>query len=245
MKIKRIPASDGLLNTGDKLMKRILFVFLTITALNSCSKSPEDKIIGTWVNFDQYEGIREITFSKENLKIKQYQYGGHTDIEIVREYKIVNDLVFIKNYNRDEYYYDRPYYYYSITGNRLFLSGYLGVEIFTKKIEKNMTKIRNSLMGSWFHILNNKKIELLFSGNNMTVIQYDETGNSISENITTYELDEHYLKIEGLENFIEGFYFYNSSCLYDIGKDTLCLLTCVTGSRGDTIETEPLYFERQ
>jgi hypothetical protein len=100
-------------------------------------------------------------------------------------------------------------------------------------------------MGNWFVILNNKKIELSFNSNNVAIIQYDENGNIIGENITTYELDEHYIKIENLQNIIDDFYFYNSFCLYNINKDTLCLLTCVTGSRGDVIETEPLYFEKQ
>jgi hypothetical protein len=226
-------------------MKKILFIFLVMAALNGCSKSLEDKIIGTWVNFDQYNGLKEITFSYENLKIKQYQYGGDTDIEIIRNYKIVDDIVFIRNYNRDEYYYDCPFYNYSISGNKLFLSGYLGIEFFTRKVERNMTKIKNYLIGSWFLILNNKKIELLFNENNVTVIQYNKNGNIIGENIITYELDEYYLKIENLENIIEDFYFYNSLCLYSINKDTLCLLTCVTGSRGDVIEIEPLYFEKQ
>jgi hypothetical protein len=226
-------------------MKKILFIILTITILNSCSKRLEDKIIGTWVIFDQYNGLKEITFSGGVMKIKQYQYGGDTDVEIIREYKIVDDIIFIKNYNSDEYYYDRPYYNYSIIGNKLFLSGYFGVDIFSRKIERNMTKTRNSLMGDWFLILNNKRIELSFNGSNVTIIQYNEKGDNIGENIITYELDEHYLKIENLRNIVEGFYFYNNLCLYIISKDTLCLLTCVTRSRGDVIETEPLYFERQ
>jgi hypothetical protein len=225
-------------------MRKILFIFLAITLMNSCSKSFEGKIIGTWINFDQYNGIKEITFSEENLKINQYQYGGDTDIEIIRNYKIVDDIIFIKNHNKDEYYYDFPYYNYSISGTKLFLSGYFGVEIFTRKTERNMTKIRNNLTGNWFLVLNNKKIELSISENNVTIIQYSKNGNIAGENTVAYELDEHYLKIENLENVIEDFYFYNNLCLYGISKDTLCLLTCVTGSRGDAIETEPLYFEK-
>ena len=150
----------------NKLMKRVLFIFLLITALNSCSKSLEDKITGIWVAFDQYNGIKEITFSDENVKINQYQYGGNTDIEIIRNYKIVDNIIFIKNYNSDEYYYDCPYYNYSVIGNKLFLSGYFGMEIFTRKTERDMRKVRNSLMGNWFIILNNEKIDLSFSDNN-------------------------------------------------------------------------------
>jgi hypothetical protein len=226
-------------------MEKILFLFLAITSLNGCSKSLEDKIIGTWVTFDKYNGLKEITFSDKNLKINQYQYGGDSDIEIIRDYKIVDDIVFIKNYNKNEYYYDFPYYNYSISGTKLFLSGYFGMEIFTRKIERNMTKIRNNMIGNWFLTLNNKEIELSFSENDVTIIQYSKNGNIIGENIITYELDDHYLKIENLENIIEDFYFYNNLCLYSISKDTLCLLTCVTGSRGDAIETEPLYFEKK
>jgi hypothetical protein len=228
-------------------MKRILFGFLIIITLNSCSRSPEDKIKGTWVNFDQYQyyGLREITFSDGNLKINQYQYGGDSDVEIMREYKIVDDIIFVKNCNTDEYYHDRPYYNYTIIRNKLFLSGNFSMDIFTRKIEKNMVKTRNSLLGNWFLFLKNKKIELLFSENNVNIIQYDENGNTSRENITAYELDEHYLKIENLENTIDDFYFYNGFCLYNISRDVLCLLTCVTGSRGDVIETEPLYFEKQ
>jgi hypothetical protein len=229
----------------NKLMKRILFIILIITVLNSCSKYFDDKIIGTWVNFDQHNGLKEITISDEVFKIKQYQYGGDTDVEIIRNYKIVDGIIFIKNYNSDEYYYDRPYYNYSIIGNKLFLSGYFGADIFSRKIERNMTKTRNSLIGNWFLILNNKRIELSFSGSNVTIIQYDENGDNIGENIIVYELDEYYLKIENLRNIVEDFYFYNNLCLYSISKDTLCLLTCVTESKGDTIETEPLYFEKQ
>jgi hypothetical protein len=227
-------------------MKRILFIFFVIIALNSCSNSPENKIIGTWVNFDQYPyGLREITFSDRNLKIKQYQYGGDSDVEIIREYKIVDDIIFIKNYTTDERYDDRPYYNYSIIGNKLFLSGYFSMEIFTRKIEKNIVKTRNSLMGNWALVLNNKKIKLSFNGNNVTIIQYDENENISRENITAYELDEHYLKIENLENTIDDFYFYNGFCLYKIDKDVLCLLTCVIGTLGDAIKTKPLYFEKQ
>jgi hypothetical protein len=225
-------------------VKRILLGFLVIV-LNSCPRPPEDKITGTWVNFDQYYGLKEITFSDGNLKIEQYQYGGDSDIEITREYKIVDDIIFIKNYNTDEYNHDRPYYTYSISGNKLFLSGYFSTEIFTRKIEINITKKRNNLIGNWSLVLNNKKVGLSFSGNDVTIIQYDENGNISRENTTTYELDEHYLKIENLENAIDDFYFYNGFCLYTINQDVLCLLTCVTGSRGDAIDTEPLYFEKQ
>jgi hypothetical protein len=228
-------------------VKKILFGFLAIMALNGCSRSPEDKIRGTWVNFDQYQyyGLREITFSDGNLKINQYQYGGDSDVEIVREYKIVDDIIFIKNYTISESYRDRPYYNYSIIGNKLFLSGYYGIEIFTRKTERNIVKTRNNLMGNWFLVLNNKKVELSFGDNDVTVIQYDENGNIGRKSIAAYELDEHYLKIENLENTVDDFYFYRGVCLYSISKDVLCLLTCVTGNWGDVVETEPLYFEKQ
>jgi hypothetical protein len=226
-------------------MKKLLFVFLAITSMISCSKYPEDKIMGTWVTFDRYDGLKEITFSDENLKIKQYQYGEDTDNETIRNYKIVDDIIFIKDYDKDDYFDVRPYYNYSISATKLFLSGYYGMEIFTRKTEKNMTKTRNNLIGSWFIILNDKKIELLFGKNNVTIKQYGQDGNIIGENIITYELDEHYLKIENLENIIDSFYFYEGLCLYSINKDTLCLLTCVTGNGGDEIGTEPLYLEKQ
>ena len=40
------------------------------------------------------------------------------------------------------------------------------MEIFTRKTERDMRKVRNSLMGNWFIILNNEKIDLSFSDNN-------------------------------------------------------------------------------
>jgi hypothetical protein len=226
-------------------MKKVLFILLGIASLLGCSKSPGDKITGTWVSFDQYNGLKEITFSGESFKIKQFLYGEDTDIEIIRKYKIVDDIIFVKNTNTEEYYYDCPYYNYAVNGAKLFLSGYFGMEVFTRRTERNMTETRKNLMGNWLLAMGDKKIELSFDENNVAIVQYDKNGNIIKENTIAYQLDEHYLKIENLEDSIGDFYFYDNLCLYSISKDALCLLTCVTGSRGDAMVTEPLCFEKQ
>jgi hypothetical protein len=76
----------------------------------------------------------EYTFSKDNLTIKNYHfYGEEFHISISKKYEITDGIIIIENSNRNEYFFDSPYYNYSIIDNKLILSGIFYTEILTKK----------------------------------------------------------------------------------------------------------------
>jgi hypothetical protein len=211
-------------------MKKIMFIFLIILGLNSCSKNSNSKIIGVWEILDSYNGLREITFTKNNMNLKQYSFGEYPDLEINREYTIIDNIIFIKNSNTNEYYYDAPFYIYSIIGNKLHLSGYYG-EIYTKKVKVNIQNVKNNILGKWSLQEENKYFDFIFSEKNVNIIEYNEYGNIIKESNTTYELDEYYIKINDLYNISEFIFRYDNTYLYKISKNALIILKTGGGER--------------
>ena len=217
-------------------MKKLIIIVLVLIGLNSCSKDPVNKILGTWTTFDPYYGIREITFSKNKMTIKEYKLGGYPDVEVIREYKIFNNIILVKNYDYRDYCFDSPYFEYFITDDKLFLSGYFGVQMYSKKNKKNLSKKINYLNGEWVLYINDKMIEFLFFNNNVKITEYSNQNNIILENITTFEIDNYYLKIIGLGEMIVDVFYYTNAFLYFIDKDTLCLIRPGGG------EIEPRFF---
>jgi hypothetical protein len=226
-------------------MKKFAFVFGIILVLGACSKSNEKEILGTWVNLDDYEGLREFTFSKDTLTIKIYQfYGAEFDKEIIRKYEIVDGIIIMENAaNRDEYLYDPPYYNFSIARNKLILSGIYYHEILTKKIEKNLQKEKRKLIGNWVLLLGNTKYEFEFADAAVNIIQYDEYGNLVEKYISDYYFNEHFLKIENIENIIKNIRICSDNLVYYIGKNKVMLFACV--ARGDSIESKSLFLNKK
>ena len=216
-------------------MKKIIIIILVLLGLNNCSKDPKDKIIGTWTNFDPYNGIKEITFSENNMMIREYRLGGYPDIEIIREYKIIDNIILIEDYDHREYYYDSPYYEYSINDDKLFLYGYF-THMYSKNILKNMSKIRNNLVGEWELKIDDRIIDFVFFDNNVSIVEYNENKKIISNDTTTFEIDNYYLKINNLENIIENVFIYRNTFIYFMDKDILCII--ITGAG----ELEPKMF---
>jgi hypothetical protein len=221
-------------------MKKIIFVFLIIMGLNSCSKDSNGKLLGVWEILDPYNGLIEITFSNNNMNIKQYYLGEYPDLEINREYIIIDNKIFIKNTNRNEYYYDALIYNYIVNGNKLHLSGFYG-EIYTKKVNVNIQNVKKIIQGKWSLQLENKYFDFIFSDKDVNIVEYNESGNIINEGITTYELNEYYIFINDLHNINDFIYRYDDTYLYKINKNVLILLKVGAGER----DPQMLYLIKQ
>ena len=228
-------------------MKKYIFFAVFLYLLIGCSYYNEHKIIGTWVIFDPFNGLKELTFSKNNIIMKVYQYGEEPHIEINSEYKIIDNIIFVKHYDTTNYYLDSPFYYYSINKNKLILQGF-HVDIYSKKIKRKLKDTLKYLNGNWILENNNIKYELIFNNDNVNIIQYNESGNIKENNITRYKINDYYLNIENIMDMkIEGYFgniwFINDNLLYHISNDTLILVANV--ARGDVARYDLLYFNKK
>jgi hypothetical protein len=104
----------------------------------------------------------------------------------------------------------------------MVLSGHFYTDIYSKKIKRNLLKIKKNLIGEW--ILDKINISLIFYDNNVKVLIHNDYGDIIEEYIETYKLEEYYLQINNIESIVKGIYAYNNTFLYNINDDILCLL---------------------
>ena len=227
-------------------MKRITLInILLVILLLGCSKTYDSKLLGTWVNFEPYQHLRELTFSKDEVKLRTYHFGDHPYEEVIRGYKVIDNIIFIKNPDKNNYFFRNSYFNYSVSKNKLFLQDrYL--EIFTKKTERNMKKVGKHLMGNWNLEFNNIRYEFEFNNDVANIIEYDEDGNLKEKNITTYEINDPFIKIDGITNYlssISSVYIVDDNLLYFITNDTLVL--GVLMARNDTGYNQLLYLDKK
>jgi len=220
-------------------MKRIIIITIMVIGLISCSKDINSKLIGTWINFNLYNGIKEITFTKETIEINEYKLGGNPDNKIIWEYLIIDDIIFIKENNNVEYYYGSPFFNYLVMDNKLIMTGDY-FEIFTKKNNKNISNIKKKLNGRWNFNENDKNIEFIFSDNKLNIIEYNINGDINVENNTTFEINENYLIFENKMDILRQIYLYNNTLLYFINNDVLYLFQGAVGE----IEPKMIYIYR-
>jgi hypothetical protein len=225
-------------------MKRIILFVFVVTMVTACSQSNHDKILGTWVNFNQYRGLTEITFSKNNIMVfKSYRYGGEPDIEKTWNYKIIDGVIFIQ-YEKDDTIFDFPSYSYTIINGKLLLLDDFGDAFFYTKRgkEKKLAETKKDITGTWIYSNEAIKIEFVFlEADTITIKVYDEYGRLVEEKAGSFELGERYLVFKDIEltnditkrllSFLGGVF------LYKIDTDTLYLLGCVGGEMQPT----PLY----
>jgi hypothetical protein len=218
-------------------MKKIILIAFFVIGLNGCSKDPNSNLLGTWIGFDQYNGIRELIFTEETMTINEYKLGGNPDIEIIREYIIIDDIIFIKENDDEEYYYGSPFYSYLIMNNKLVLTGEY-FEIYTKKKNKNFVNIKNEINGRWIFSENNKNIEFIFSNNSLKIIEFNLNGNI--ENNTAFEINEKYLILEKTGGILNDIYLHNNKFIYFINNDVLYLFQ---GGVGEIVQ-KTIYLNR-
>ena len=210
-----------------------------VIGLISCSKDINSKLIGTWINFNPYNGIKEITFTKETIEINEYKLGRNPDNKIIWEYIIIDDIIFIKENNNVEYYYGSPFFNYLVMDNKLIITGDY-FEIFTKKNNKNILNLKKELNGRWNFNENDKNIEFIFSDNKLNIIEYNINGDIKVENNTTFEINEKYLIFENKMDILRQIYLYNNTLLYFINNDVLYLFQGAVGE----IEPKMIYIYR-
>jgi len=203
-------------------MKRIIIITIMVIGLISCTKDINSKLIGTWINFNPYNGIKEITFTKETIEINEFKLGRNPDNKIIWEYIIIDDIIFIKENNNVEYYYGSPFFNYLVMDNKLIITGDY-FEIFTKKNNKNILNLKKELNGRWNFNENDKNIEFIFSDNKLNIIEYNINGDIKVENNTTFEINEKYLIFENKMDILRQIYLYNNTLLYFINNDVLYL----------------------
>jgi hypothetical protein len=209
----------------------------------ACSQSNHDRILGTWINFNQYGGLTEITFSNNTMVFESYRYGGEPDTEKVRNYKIIDDVIFTR-YEEDDTMFDTPAYSYTIINGKLLLSDDFGAAfIYTKRgKEKDLAETKKDIIGTWIYSNEAVKIEFTFMDTDtITIKVYNGSGSVVEEKTGTFELKERYLVFKGIEltnDITERFlWFYDGVFLYKIDTDTLYMLECVGGE----LEPTPLY----
>jgi len=224
-------------------MKKITLInILLVILLLGCSKSYDRKLLGTWVNFEPYSRLRELTFSKDEVKLRIYDNPYE---EVTLRYKVIDSVIFMKNPNRRNHYFSNSYFNYSVSKNKLFLQDrYL--EIFTKKIERDIKKVKKILTGNWSLEVNNIRYEFEFINNVANIIEYDENGNLKEKYITTYEINDPFIKIDGITNYLSNIsdvFIVNDNLLYFITSDTLVL--GVLMARNDTGYYRLLYLDKE
>jgi hypothetical protein len=208
-------------------MKKLLVSIIVIIVFNGCLSQNNNQIIGTWTNICYFNGINEIIFTKDKMTIKQYKYGGNPDFEIIREYKIIDNIIFIKNHNWTDSSIDSPFFNYFINGNNLYLYGYYS-NVFTRKNNRNIAKIQNNLNGKWILNSNDKIIEFIFIDENIYIYEYSN-GEVIRNYTMAFELEYYYLNIANTNSILLDIGIYSNNILYYINNDTLILFQIGVG----------------
>ena len=208
-------------------MRKIFLLFIILLLITSCN-NPEKKIIGTWVNYSSYYGIMEIEFKKDfTLIINNYSGFEDYDNKTLGHYSIIDDFLFItKEYENID-----TVYNFSFLNNSLIIDGgYYENSIFKKinKKNRNLTDVKNKLIGQWKLPEYKQNIILTFYDNKVNIIEYDENFNIIGENKYPYEITERYIifnEIDWENNNINQFYKYYMYriYLYNINENRLIL----------------------
>jgi hypothetical protein len=169
---------------------------LLVIGVLSCTKSPSEKITGTWEMFSDY-GIIEKTFNGDTVVTKHYDSWYVYD-EQTEKYNFIDDILFIES----------DTYNYYLADNKLFLTWGNRTEIYTRKTAgRPLSETKKLLIGHW----EGYNIEMIFMDDNTVHInKYDNNMDVIDDGLYAYELNEITIIIKKIDNENN-----NSKFMYD------------------------------
>jgi hypothetical protein len=195
-----------------------------------CTNSSRNSIEGTWNEFSDNYGLVERIFQNDHKVItRNYGCGGNPDYEIIQNYAIIDDILFI----------EAEAYNYFIFKNKLFLSRRENSNIYTKK-ESNISVFEQKklLAGQWKESIPDwvekdyieNIFEMEFFDNDIVIIkEYDKNKNIIGENTYPYEITDKYIILKNVNQknsfseFMNKYILDKGIYLYKINAKTLIL----------------------